>query len=625
MTITHTGPEPPGDCPPGGSGLRNQDGVERFGHPLTRMLLGSDDFTTPALAAIVGSELQIRVLRQDEIAAGRLPDVVTNALGVSGVDRVIVRRSCLVNAELVTASVNYVVAVRGPAAASGVDDVRVPIGSGLISRGTSQRRHLLRTGVTRWPDGRLCAARSYVMLLGDRPVCYIRESFNPSIVPPACTATTDSEPTWADEPELAEPESFTFPTALPPGDERTGAAPPRGCVRRSRSLPVPVHPDECETLTADLARAARGQGFVLHFGGNDDRSADHSPAVDARRALIYAAAAVMAHGSGVPVVAVERAARRYPPPRWMPDVLGPLAASFAGAATDAGSDPAGHAPDPAPKRSTLATRDYRHGDHLPITLCVDILRRAGDRCHDPLRRDLLRAVGGLLPLTAIAPPGAHELHSSLAPPRISGEPVLPYAALPPPLGADRRRWDRSAHLLWIGDRTRDATHAEVRFAAAVGNPVAVALGPTTTPHDVEFLCRTLNPRRQPGKLTLVPRLDAGALGRLPALFDAAAARGTPVCWVCDPMPSAARIGDGRMPVRAETVIDVIRAFFQTCRATGTAPGGLHLECAPETVLDHAEVRDGPQARDDRRSRYRPGLDPAQTLWCVVAALESRTA
>ncbi|MGK8505711.1 3-deoxy-7-phosphoheptulonate synthase [Nocardia asiatica] len=625
MTITHTGPEPPGDCPPGGPGLRNQDGIERFGHPLTRTLLGSDGFTTPALAAILGTELQIRVLRQDDVAAGRLPDIVTNALGVSGVDRVIVRRSCLVNADLVTASVNYVVAVRGPAAASGVDDVRVPIGSGLMSRGLSQRRRLLRAGVTRWPDGRLCAARSYVMLLGDRPLCYIRESFNPSVVPPAYTATADGEPPWADEPELTRTGSSTFPAASPAGAAWTGAPPPRGCAARSRFMPAPAHPDECETLTADLARAARGQGFVLHFGGSENRSGDDaSPAVDARRALIYAAAAVMAHGSGTPVVAIEPAPTRHPLPRWMQDVLGPMAASFVGAATHTGIDPADPTPDPA-ERSVRATRR----DRLPITLCVNMLRRAGDRCDDPVRRELLRAVAGLLPLTAIAPPGAHELHSPLAPLRVSGEPGLPYATFSSPHSADRRRWDRSAHLLWIGDSARHALHAEVRFAAAVGNPVAVALGPATTPHDVEYLCRTLNAQRQPGKLTLVPRVDAAcAPARLPALFDAAAACGTPVCWVGDPMPLAARTRHGRMPLRAEVVIDNIRAFFQTCRATGTAPGGLHLECAPETVLEHTELRQGGRnrnLRDERRNRYERGLDPAQTLRCVIAALESRTA
>jgi chorismate-pyruvate lyase len=182
----------------------NRDEIGQFGHPLTRMLLVSDGFTMPALEAILGTELQVRVLRQDDIAASRLPTTVTDALQLSGTDRVIVRRSCLINSDMVAVSVNHVVAVSGPAAACGVDDVQMPIGYSLISRGVSQRRHILRAGLTRWPDGRLCAAKSYVIVLGDRPLCYIRESFNPAVIPPDHAHTADGDLHWADEPETPE-------------------------------------------------------------------------------------------------------------------------------------------------------------------------------------------------------------------------------------------------------------------------------------------------------------------------------------------------------------------------------------------------------------------------------------
>ncbi|MFE7740746.1 3-deoxy-7-phosphoheptulonate synthase [Nocardia sp. NPDC057455] len=592
MTITHTGPEPPGDCPPGGSGFRNHSDIRRFGHPLTRMLLASDGFTTPALSAILGTDLHVRVLRQDAVAAGLLPNTVTDALRVSGADRVLVRHSCLVNADLVTASVNYVVAGRSGAAASGLDDVGVPIGSGLISRGVSQRRHLLRTGVMTWPDGRVCAARAYVMLLGDRPLCYVRESFNPDVVPPDFTATTGDDRPWADEPAPAR--AATFAISRQPfaahelrGGEQYGeasATPPTG-AQRSRPLRALVHPDECDALTTGLAKATHGEGFVLHLGGRDDASSGgRSRAVADRRALIHATAAVMAHVLGETSVTIERAPRRQP---------GYLRAA--------------------------AALDEWPGDRLPLTLCVNMLHRAADRCREPVRRDLLRAVGGLLPIAAIAPPGGHELHNSIVPPRVSREPRLPYAAAPARQGPDGRWWDRSAHLLWIGNPAPD----RVRFATSVGNPVAVALGPTTTPHDVEHLCRALNPQKQPGRLTLVPRLGvARTLDTLPALFAAAAACETPVCWVCDPMP-VRRTRHGPVPLRVEGVIDAISAFFRACRATGTVPGGLHLECGPDVVIDSRGDRETAKLPADRRSRRAPGLDPVAILHCVVAALELR--
>ncbi|WP_157106584.1 3-deoxy-7-phosphoheptulonate synthase [Nocardia arthritidis] len=593
MTITHTGPEPPGDCPPGGSGFRNHSEIRRFGHPLTRMLLASDGFTTPALSAILGTDLQVRVLRQDAVAAGLLPNTVTDALRVSGTDRVLVRHSCLVNADLVTASVNYVVAGRSSAAASGLDDVGMPIGSGLISRGLSQRRRLLRTGVTTWPDGRVCAARAYVMLLGDQPLCYIRESFNPDVIPPDFAATTGDDQPWADEPVLARAASSGIPRQLFPmhdlrGSERyaeESATPPNG-ARRSRPMPTLNHPDECDALTTSLAMAARGEGFVLHLGGrNGTSSGGETRAVADRRALTHAAAAIMAHVLGETSVTIERAPRRHP---------GNLRAAQG----------LGEWPD----------------DRLPLTLCVSVLHQAADRCPDPVRRDLLRTVGGLLPIAAIAPPGAHELHNSIAPPCISREPTLPNPAASTRPGPDGRWWDRSAHLVWIGYPARE----RVRFAAGVGNPVAVALGPTTTPHDVERLCRALNPRRLPGRLTLAPRLGpARTLDTLPTLFAAAAACETPVCWVCDPMPTR-RTKHGTATLRVDGALDGIHAFFRACRATGTVPGGLYLECEPVAVIDARSDRETGKLPADRRSRRVPGLDPVDILHCVIAALELRT-
>ncbi len=548
------------------------------------MLLASDGFTTPALAAILRTDLHVRVLRQDDIAAGGLPNTVTDALGVSDSDRVIVRRSCLVNADLVTASVNYVVAVRAGAAASGMDDVQVPIGTGLISRGVSQRRHLLRTGVVRWPDGRLCAARAYVMTLGDRPLCYIREAFNPDVIPPEYAPTAGDDPSWADEPQPALPGSFAVTSHLFAAHEFLDSEYRRAAAE---TLPELVGVGECDRLTADLAKAARGEGFVLHLGGHHNTSdGGGTKTVAARRALVYAAAAVMTHGLGAGTVTIERAPRRY----------------YDGL-------------------RAAASRDEWPADRLPITLCVNILRRAADRSRDPAQRDLLRAVSGLLPVTATAPPGASELHNWLPLLRISREPTASRAAAPTGRTPDGRRWDRSAHLLWLGDRTHARRLTQV--AAHVGNPVAVTLGPATTPDDIEFLCRTLNPRKQPGRLTLIPQLGVAATSdTLPALFAAAAACATPICWVCDPMPPT-RMPHGRSDLRVDDVVDVIRAFFRTCRATGTVPGGLHLEFSPDAIFGSRGAGGADVLPAEHRRRRDPGLDPVETLHCVVAALELR--
>lgn len=167
-----------------------------FRHPLTRKLLAYSGYTTPALEAILAAELAVRVVYQTEMGASQLPCAVTDGLNVSRRARVLVRRSQLTAAEL-TVSVNYVVSVTGPTETYGLDNSHAPIGRSLISRGVRQQRRILRTGLARWPDGRDCAARSYLLIV-DQPLCYIRESFNPNLVPAAHDRSVDT--CWYDEP-----------------------------------------------------------------------------------------------------------------------------------------------------------------------------------------------------------------------------------------------------------------------------------------------------------------------------------------------------------------------------------------------------------------------------------------
>ncbi|WP_280317205.1 3-deoxy-7-phosphoheptulonate synthase [Nocardia wallacei] len=558
MTIVHSVPESPGDQSPGDSGARSpRDEIAQFAHPLTRMLLASDGFTMPVLEAILRTELQVRVLRQDDVAAARIPAAVTDALQVSGADRVIVRRSCLIDPDLVTVSVNHVVTVSGPAAACGVDDVQMPIGYTLVSRGVSQRRQVLRAGVARWPDGRLCAAKAYVIVLGDRPLCYIRESFNPDVIPPDCAEiAADGDLPWSDEPATPEPDAADPATALWESAVPQDEAPP-GSVERLRALPPLVDPSDCEALIGDLAAATRGRAFVLHLGDGDDAPlVCDTRSLAARRALVHAATAVLAHGLGaeVRVVPVSHLSGRLGTAAETPD---PLLQTYFHAA---------------------AAVNYWRTRHAPVAASADLLRHAADRSTDQVARDVFREVAGLLPLAAAAPTAARELFSSMTRLRISHEaPTLRYAAALTRHGPDW--WDCSTQLVWIGDRARN-TQAHTRFAARVRNAVAVSVGPETTPREVERLCLELNPGKQAGRLTLVARLGAEPIGDwLPRLIEAAAARSTPVCWMADPMRARGRTRNGNSGSRVGEVGAAIAEFLRVCRAVGTVPGGLHLECA----------------------------------------------
>ncbi|WP_227980659.1 3-deoxy-7-phosphoheptulonate synthase [Nocardia spumae] len=285
MTAIGSTPGPLGEPSPGGPGFRTptDEQVQRFHHPLTRNLLADEGFTTLALERILGTSLAVRVLRQDEVPARVLPATVADDLRLHDDDRALIRRSCLVTSDLITASVNYVVAVAQPASANGLDDVRTPIGHGLINRGRTARRHLVWAGPATWPDGRQCATKAYIMTIGDRPVCYIREAFNPAVVPPEHSAPAPSPR------ETAEPK---------PAGRTEPVPPPRTAARCARRLPRPAA-DRSTTLTSELAQAARGRVFALHL---DQRAAVAAPDESRGAALLYAAAAVLTHLVDIPVI-----------------------------------------------------------------------------------------------------------------------------------------------------------------------------------------------------------------------------------------------------------------------------------------------------------------------------------
>ena len=225
--------------------------------------------------------------------------------------------------------------------------------------------------------------------------------------------------------------------------------------------------------------------------------------------------------------------------------------------------------------------------------------------------------------TALAAPARSRCLHSLVPTIYTAREALslPYEQALTRCTADGACWDASAHLLWIGDGTRDPRQAHVRFAAQVRNPIAVRLGPSARPEDVAALCSLLNPGKVLGRLTFITGLGAARVhDLLPPLLEAA--DGVPVTWMCDPTHGQTT-GKGR-PVRClEDIIEEIRAFFAVHRDHGTVPGGIHLETAGEVATE--STAGWPRARaagrsDDHQTLRGPRLSPAQALECVVATV-----
>ncbi|MDR3495366.1 MAG: 3-deoxy-7-phosphoheptulonate synthase class II [Ancalomicrobiaceae bacterium] len=145
----------------------------------------------------------------------------------------------------------------------------------------------------------------------------------------------------------------------------------------------------------------------------------------------------------------------------------------------------------------------------------------------------------------------------------------------------------SAHLLWIGDRTRQPDHAHVEFARGLNNPIGLKVGPSTTPDGLIGLIDQLNPLNEAGKLTLIARFGSDKIGKsLPPLIRAVERAGRTVIWSCDPMHGntiTANTGYKTRPFGR--ILEEVQAFFEIHRTEGTYAGGVHLEMTGKNVTE----------------------------------------
>ena len=148
-------------------------------------------------------------------------------------------------------------------------------------------------------------------------------------------------------------------------------------------------------------------------------------------------------------------------------------------------------------------------------------------------------------------------------------------------------YDCSAHMLWVGERTRQLDGAHVEFLAGIKNPIASKVGPDAAPDEIAQLCERLDPDREPGRLTLIVRMGATRVEEtLPPLIKAVVAGGHPVVWACDPMHgNTFSTSNGVKTRRFDDILAEIKGFFGVCQQEGVAPGGVHLELTQEDVTE----------------------------------------
>ena len=189
--------------------------------------------------------------------------------------------------------------------------------------------------------------------------------------------------------------------------------------------------------------------------------------------------------------------------------------------------------------------------------------------------------------------------------------LLPYEEVLTRIDSTNGKWyDVSAHMLWVGDRTRQLDGAHIEFVRGIGNPIGLKVGPSTDVNELIKIIDTVNPENTAGRITLICRMGADKVAsKLPLIISKVENEGKKVVWACDPMHgNTTKASNGFKTRSLSNIISEIENFFQIHRAEGSYPGGIHLEM---TGQDVTECIGGIQEikESDLSSRYHTYCDP----------------
>lgn len=396
--------------------------------------------------------------------------------------------------------------------------------------------------------------------------------------------------------------------------------------RKLAAYPPLVFAGEARALQGMLAEVCAGRAFLLQGGDCAEAFADFdaNKIRDSLRVLLQMAV-VLTFGGGLPVVKVGRMAGQFAKPRssGTEEIDGVSLPSYRGDIVN-GIEFEAAAREPDPRRQVEAysqaaatlnlLRAFTQGGYASLTRVhqwtLGFLDRSpqGERYRDMAGRitealDFMRACGvSDLSTPEITRTSLYTSHEAL---------LLGFEQAMTRVDSTSGRWyDTSAHLLWVGDRTRQLDGAHVEFCRGIANPVGVKAGPSITADELLRLCDVLNPANEPGRLTVISRMGWDKLERhLPPLVRALRRDGREVAWSCDPMHgNTVKASTGYKTRPFDRILAEVRSFFAVHRAEGTHAGGIHLEM---TGQDVTECTGGAQAITDAglRDRYHTYCDP----------------
>ncbi len=405
--------------------------------------------------------------------------------------------------------------------------------------------------------------------------------------------------------------------------------------------PPLVFAGEARKLKRDLAKASRGEAFLLQGGDCAESFAEFGgDTIRDTFKVMLQMAMVLTFGAKVPVIKVGRMAGQFAKPRSAPTetVGGVELPSYRGDIINGFDfDEASRIPDPnrmlqaytqaaaslnllrAFSKGGFADIHRVHAWTLGFTESdeAEKYRDMANRIQDAL--DFMKAAG----MTGENNPDLQTVdfytsHEAL---------LLEYEeALTRVDSTTGATIAGSGHMIWIGDRTRQPDGAHVEFCRGVQNPIGLKCGPTTTEEDLKVLMGKLNPENEAGRLTLIARFGAGKVAdHLPRLVETVKSEGANVVWSCDPMHGNTIKSESGYKTRPfERVLAEVQEFFAVHRDQGTIPGGVHFEM---TGKDVTECTGGLRAVTDENlaDRYHTACDPrlnaSQSLELAVLGAE----
>ena len=401
---------------------------------------------------------------------------------------------------------------------------------------------------------------------------------------------TWSKDSWRQKPISQQP-VYKNPDELARVEERLSAYPPL------------VFAEEARMLFRQLGEVCEGNAFLLQ-GGDCAESFSAFNAIRIRNTFktIMQMAVVMTFASHVPVVKVARMAGQYAKPRSsdLETVNGVSLPSYRGDMVN-GIEFTAEAREPDPERlikaynrsaSTLnLLRAFSQGGLADLNrvsgwnMMFIKNNPMGDRYRDMAHQIedalvFMKTIG----ITAENTPTIRETHLYTSHEAL----LLNYEqALTRIDSLTGDPYDTSAHMIWIGERTRHPDHAHVEFAKGIKNPLGVKVGPTTSPDELIRLIDHMNPENLPGRLTLITRMGADRLAEnLPPLIRKVKAEGRKVIWSSDPMHgNTTQTASGYKTRNFDDILREIRQFFEIHQAEGTYAGGIHLEMTGQSVTE----------------------------------------